>query len=197
MTENATISTTARMMSEAGTTVAPAVRASAATDLASPTPCRDWDLRTLVQHFLGTSSAFVRAGRTGTLDPNDPWGSNAVLDESDWAHRLADQVAAAGDAWSRPEAWAGSVEGAQMPAATVGEMGLIELMLHGWDVARAGGQTLTVSAELGAELLRCLEPTLEQGRQFEAYGPPVSVPAHADAFDRALALSGRDPQWTA
>jgi uncharacterized protein (TIGR03086 family) len=196
MTENATISTAARMMSEAGTTVAPAVRASAGTDLASPTPCGDWDLRTLVQHFLGTSSAFVRAGRTGALDPDDPWGSNAVLDESDWAGPLADQVAATGDAWSRPEAWTGSVEGAKMPASALGEMGLIELMLHGWDVARAGGQTLTVSAELGAELLRCLEPTLEQGRQFEAYGPPVSVPADADAFSRALGLSGRDPHWT-
>ena len=105
MTENATISTAARMMSEAGTTVAPAVRASGGTDLASPTPCGDWDLRTLVRHFLGTSSAFVRAGRTGALDPDDPWGSNAVLEESGWADRLADQVAAAGDAWSRPEAW--------------------------------------------------------------------------------------------
>ena len=96
-----------------------------------------------------------------------------MLDESDWADPLADQVAAAGAAWSRPEAWTGSIEGAQMPAAAVGELGLIELMLHGWDVARAGGQSLDVSDELGAELLRCLEPTLEQGRQFEVYGPPV------------------------
>ena len=116
-----------------------------------------------------------------------------MLDESGWADRLADQVAEAGDAWSRPEAWAGSVEGAQMPAAAIGEMGLIELMLHGWDVARASGQSLDVSDELGAELLRCLEPTLEQGRQFDVYGPPVSVPDDAAAFIRALGLSGRDP----
>ena len=82
-----------------------------------------------------------------------------------------------------------------MPAAAVGELGLIELMLHGWDVARAGGQSLAISDELGAEVLRCLEPTLEQGRQFEVYGPPVSVPSDADAFIRALGLSGRDPDW--
>ena len=195
MTENVTISTTARMMSEAGTTIAPAVRASADADLAGSTPCGDWDLRTLVRHFTGTSSAFVRSGETGALDPDDPWGSNAVLDESDWADRLADQVAAAAAAWSRPEAWEGSIEGAQMPAVGVGELGLIELMLHGWDVARAAGQTLDVSDELGAELLRCLEPTLEQGRQFDVYGPPVSVPDDADDFSRALALSGRDPDW--
>lgn len=195
MIENATISTTARMMAEAGTAVAPVVRASAGADLAGPTPCGDWDLRTLVRHFTGTSGAFVRSGRTGALDPDDPWGSQAELDESDWAGPLADQVAAAGEAWSRPEAWEGSIDGAQMPAVGVGEMGLIELMLHGWDVARAGGRTLTVSDELGAELLRCLEPTLEQGRQFEVYGPPVDVSDDADALRRALALSGRDPDW--
>ena len=190
-----TTNTTSTMMSEAGAAVAAAVRASAGADLASPTPCGDWDLRTLVRHFVGTSGAFVRAGRDKALDPDDPWGSNAVLDESDWAGQLADRVEAASQAWSRPEAWTGSVDGAQMPAQAIGEMGLIELLLHGWDVARAGHQDLTVSAELGAELLRCLEPTLEQGRQFEVYGPPVSVPPDAAPFDRALGLAGRDPAW--
>jgi hypothetical protein len=62
-------------------------------------------------------------------------------------------------------------------------------------VARATGQRLEVPAALGAEVLRCLLPTLEQGREFEVYGPEVSVPEAASDFDRALGLSGRDPQW--
>jgi uncharacterized protein (TIGR03086 family) len=192
---NTTASSTRQTMSRAGATVAAAVRASAEADLAGPTPCGDWDLRTLVRHFVGTSGAFVRAGQTKALDPDDPWGTNAVLDESSWADQLAGQVEAMGEAWSRTDAWTASIEGAQMPAPAVGELALIELMLHGWDVARAGGQTLEVSSELGAELLRCLEPTLEQGRQFEVYGPPVRVPDGASAFSRALGLSGRDPDW--
>jgi uncharacterized protein (TIGR03086 family) len=191
----ATLDTTIRMMSEAGATVAAAVRASAGADLTDPTPCGDWDLRTLLRHFVGTSGAFLRAGRTKALDPDDPWGTNAVLDESDWSGQLAGQVEAMGEEWSRPQVWTGSVEGASMPATAVGELGLIELMLHGWDVARAGAQTLEVSDELGAELLRCLEPTLEQGRQFEVYAPPVRVPESASAFARALGAAGRDPDW--
>ena len=186
---------TLTLMSAAGSAVAVAVRAGAGADLAGPTPCRDWDLRTLATHFLGTSGAFVRAGRTKALDPDDPWGANAVLDETRWADQLAGQVEAMGEAWSRPEAWTGSIEGARMPAPAVGELGLIELLLHGWDVARAGGQSLDISDELGAELLRCVEPTVEQGRQFEVYGPPVDVPEGSSAFVRALALSGRDPDW--
>ena len=82
-----------------------------------------------------------------------------------------------------------------MPASAIGELGLIEVMLHGWDVARAGGQTLDVTDELGAELLRCLEPTLEQGRQLDVYGPAVTAPEGGSALVRALARSRRQPDW--
>jgi uncharacterized protein (TIGR03086 family) len=187
--------TSRTLMPEAGAAVAAAVRAGAGADLTGPTPCADYDLRTLLRHFVGTSGAFVRAGQTKALDPDDPWGSNAKLDEQDWAGQLAGQVEAMSEAWSRPAAWTGSVEGAKMPASAIGELGLIEVLLHGWDVARATGQQLNVSEKLGAELLRCLEPTLDQGRQFEVYGPEVSVPSDAPAFTRALGLSGRDPGW--
>ena len=98
-------------------------------------------------------------------------------------------------AWSRPEAWTGSIEGAKMPAQAIGELGLVELLLHGWDVARGTGQSLRISPDVGAELLRCLEPTLDQGREFEVYGPEVTVPTDAAPFERALGLSGRDPDW--
>jgi len=187
--------TTRTLIPEAGAAVAAAVRAGAGADLAGPTPCADSDLRTLLQHFVGTSGAFLRAGQTKALDPDDPWGASAKLDEQDWAGQLAGQVEAMSDAWSRPAAWTGTIEGAQMPTPAIGELGLIEVLLHGWDVARASGQPLSVSEELGTELLRCLEPTLEQGRQFEVYGPEVSVPSDAPAFTRALGLAGRDPDW--
>lgn len=190
-----TLNPTMSVLPEVAGAVATAIRGAAGTDLDRPTPCGDWDLETLARHFTGTSGAFVRAGQDQALDPDDPWGSKATLDGDGWAERLADQVTAAADAWQRPEAWRGSVDGAQMPAPAVGELALIELVLHGWDVAHAAGQPLRVSDELGAEVLRCLEPTLEQGRQFEVYGPPVDVPADAPDLDRALGLSGRDPGW--
>jgi uncharacterized protein (TIGR03086 family) len=191
MNENAT----STLMPEVGVAVAAGIRVGAGADLAGPTPCADWDLRTLLRHFVGTSGAFVRAGQTKALDPDDPWGSNAMLDERNWADQLAGQVEAMSKAWSQPGAWTGTVKGAQMPASAVGELALIEVLLHGWDVARATGQSLSVSEQLGAELLRCLTPTLEQGRQFEVYGSEVAVAGDASAFTRALGLSGRDPKW--
>ena len=188
--------TTRTLMPEATAAVAAAVRRGSGADLAGPTPCTDYDLRTLLRHFVGTSGAFVKAGETKALAADDPWGSNATLDEQNWADQLAGQVDAMGQAWSRAEAWTGSIEGAQMPPPAIGELGLIEVLLHGWDVARATGQSLHVSDDLGAELLRCLQPTLDQGREFDVYGPEVTVPADASSFTRALGLSGRDPNWS-
>jgi hypothetical protein len=34
------------------------------------------------------------------------------------------------------------------------------------------------------------------GRDGGWFGPEITVPAEAPAFERALAASGRDPRWT-
>ena len=145
----------------------------------------------------GPAGPSSEPGRPAPSTPRTRGAAKAQLDDAAWAEQLAGQVDRLAAAWSRPEAWDRPIDGAQMPTEAIGEMGLLELMLHGWDVARATGQSLEVPAELGAELLRCLLPTLEQGREYEVYGPEVSVPEDASDFDRALGLSGRDPQWSA
>ena len=83
-----------------------------------------------------------------------------------------------------------------MPARALGEMLLIEVILHGWDVARASGQEVEISDALGAEVLRCVSATADQGREFQAYGPEVEVAEDASDLDKALGLAGRDPNWT-
>jgi uncharacterized protein (TIGR03086 family) len=85
--------------------------------------------------------------------------------------------------------------GQAMPAPMIGEMALAEMLLHGWDLARATGQQLVLSDEIGRELRRSIEETAELGRAMGAYGDEVGVPAQATEFERALAASGRDPRW--
>ena len=187
--------TTAHAFRSACTTISDVARAAADADPASPTPCRDFDLNTLAGHFIGTSQAFAQAG-SGALDADDPWGSKATVDD-DWSAQLVDHLDRAGAAWGRPEVWDGEVENSPMPAAALGEMGLIEIVLHGWDLAKATGQTVTLDDDVAAEVLRCVAATADQGRQFEAYGPEVKVPDDASDLDRAIALAGRDPAWSA
>jgi uncharacterized protein (TIGR03086 family) len=187
--------TTATAFESTCSTMSTIVRGAAGADPGAPTPCADYDLGTLVSHFIGTSGAFVHAA-SGALDPEDPWGSK-VQTSDDWSTQLADNLDRAGAGWSKVEAWDGAIENSPMPAEAVGEMGLIEVALHGWDLARATGQTVSLSDEVAAEVLRCVVATADEGRQYEAYGPAVEVPEDASDFDRALGLAGRDPSWTA
>jgi uncharacterized protein (TIGR03086 family) len=72
-----------------------------------------------------------------------------------------------------------------------------DLVLHGWDLARATGQTLHCSAEDAEQTGRFLDGFAEQGRGMGLFAAPVPVPADAPPLVRALALSGRDPLWRA
>lgn len=166
---------------------------------AAPTPCTEFDLRALVNHFVGTTAALAKVARRQALDPQDPYGSRRDPSKGDWQRELASNIGDLAAAWSTPQAWDGTVDmgGGESPATMIGEMALAEILLHGWDLARATGQQLTVPDVVATELLRSIEETAELGRQMGAYGPQVEVAENAGAFDRALAAAGRDPAWRA
>lgn len=168
-------------------------------DLTKPTPCTDFDLKTLVNHFIGTTGALVMVARRVPMDPDDPYGSQKDSTQGDWQATLASNIDDLSRSWADPQAWEGSVDmgGGNMPATMIGEMALAETLLHGWDLARATGQQLTVSDNLGSELRRSIEETAELGRTVGAYGEAVDVGEAASEFERALAASGRDPRWGA
>lgn len=168
-------------------------------DLAGPTPCTEFDLRTLVEHFVGTSGAMARLGLSQPLDDQDPWGGGAGAADGDWSARLRDNLADVGRGWSRPEAWQGEAQvgGAAMPRQVLGEMALVEVATHGWDVARALGRTLTLDPAVGDAVDEAVSRTAEMGRQLGVYGPEVRVPVGAPGLDRALGKAGRDPGWAA
>jgi uncharacterized protein (TIGR03086 family) len=193
---------------------APAVRAAA--DLAAravasvpdgawtaPTPCRDYDLRALVEHLAWGTVLSQRAATRTPLDRD--WSSPAPppflegCAPAGWAAALAPELDAAADAWADPAAWDGEtvMGSAPMPASVVGPMMMAEFALHGWDVARAAGAPYEVTDELGRAVLAAVEPLAGMGRDGGWYGAEVPVPADAPAFDRALGLSGRDPGWAA
>jgi uncharacterized protein (TIGR03086 family) len=168
-------------------------------DLAATTPCEELDLRGLVEHFVGTSTAMARLGLSEPLDPHDPWGGGSGAADGDWSARLRSNLDAIGRGWSRAEAWEGEAEvgGSPMPRAVLGEMALIEVAVHGWDVARALGRTVQLDADVAAAVDEAVAGTADLGRQMGAYGAEVPVPDGATSLDRALGRAGRDPAWTA
>lgn len=77
--------------------------------------------------------------------------------------------------------------------ATVDRFLGIDLLVHGWDIARATGQDETLP---DAEVARVYADVVELGDSLRAEGvcgPAVEVPADAPAQDRLLAFLGRTP----
>jgi uncharacterized protein (TIGR03086 family) len=170
--------------------------------LAAPTPCTEFDVRKLVNHLLFWGPSLVGAARKETVPP--PAESEADVDltagDGDWQAALLAHVENVVDAWSRPEAWEGVAHiggPTELPADLIGGMVVGELVVHGWDLARATGQQPAWDDELLAYLRGEVERSAEWGRQMGVYADEVTVPETAPPLDRVLALSGRDPAWSA
>ncbi|MBV9093809.1 MAG: hypothetical protein JO132_08040 [Streptosporangiaceae bacterium] len=71
-----------------------------------------------------------------------------------------------------------------------------EIVLHGWDLAAATGQTPRFPDEVAATVLRWLDNDEDPKRGDDWYQDPVPT-ASTSLLDRAVAQSGRDPAWHA
>lgn len=167
--------------------------------LTGPTPCPDLSVRNLLGHVLGLSVAFRDAARKDLGPTTDTDPTAAVPDIGPgWRAELPKALDELGESWRDPAAWTGNTRagGVDLPAAVAGAVVADELVVHGWDLARATGQEYVPDpAALGAALtfLRAAADDPNRGRGL--FGPVVPVPETATLLERAVGLSGRDPGW--
>jgi uncharacterized protein (TIGR03086 family) len=183
-------------LAEAAAEAARTARGAAGAPLDSPTPDTDWDLRTLVDHWVLYSAHGLECRARRVPIPDDLATRDFAADP-DWAEQYAAQLDRALAAWREPAAWAGEIDlgGMSAPATTVAGMLVKELTVHGWDVARSTGQEFAVGEET-AHLV--LDLVVEHGALFREYGgfaAELPVDEGTPTFERALRLSGRDPHW--
>ncbi|MFE6050856.1 TIGR03086 family metal-binding protein [Kitasatospora sp. NPDC056446] len=169
--------------------------------LDAPTPCGEFDTRTLINHWVLYTSHGLEHRALRTELPEELVARDFTAD-TEWRSAYAAQLERAVAAWADPAVWEGDVDlgGSPAPATGIARMLVLELLLHGWDVARAvGGETagVEVDGELAAVALEIVEENAELYRQFAGFAEPVALPQDASAWDRALAASGRDPRWKA
>jgi uncharacterized protein (TIGR03086 family) len=170
--------------------------------LADPTPCPGTPVAGLLDHMMGFSLAFVWAARKSIPEgaSGAPQADAAKLDP-EWRTVLPQRLAELAEAWRDPAAWEGMTEagGVTMPGEAMGIVALDELVMHGWDLARATGQPFTCDPVSASALLaftaHMAEPAMLPARE-GLFGPVVDVPEDASDFDRALGNAGRDPAWT-
>ncbi|GAA4107828.1 MULTISPECIES: TIGR03086 family metal-binding protein [Streptomyces] len=170
--------------------------------LAGPTPCPQYALRELLSHVLGLSVAFQDAAHKKSGPTTDtPPGTVAPPElPEDWRAALPESLAAMAAAWREPAAWEGvtQVGGLTLPATVTGRVGLDELVVHGWDLARSTGQDFRAAPGDLEIAYAFLAPSKDDpAARGSAFGPPVDVPDEAPMLDRLIGMSGRDPGWTA
>jgi uncharacterized protein (TIGR03086 family) len=152
-----------------------------------PTPCTEWDVRTLVDHLVGGAAYLLAAMRGREPQPvtgASAAGYRALLDEVREA--AADPAALArvcmsplGFEWTAAEAFAGT---------------FMDTLVHTWDVATATGQDATLDAGLVEACSALFLPDMpERGRAAGIVGPAVAVGPDASPQDRLLAAMGRHP----
>jgi uncharacterized protein (TIGR03086 family) len=163
-----------------------------------PTPCTEWDVRALLNHLILWTSYSLEARAQGEAVGQDLMDRDFTADPGFAADYQA-QLDRALTAWADPATWERSLDvmGSPMPSADVAALNIAEMVLHGWDLAAATGQAYTVSERAAAAAMRAVEANAELFRQYKGFADAVEVPPSAPALDRVLALSGRDPAWTA
>ena len=166
-------------------------------DLTAPTPCPGWPVAVLLDHLMGLAVAFTMAARKrDSAAGGPPPEPSAAHLSRHWRSRLPVLLADLATEWKDPAAWTGTARagGVTMPATAMGAVAMNELVMHGWDLARATGQDFAADP-------RALEVLVEFPGQSPAegtpglFGPRVPVAPEEELLAQALGLAGRDPAW--
>ncbi|MFE5301436.1 TIGR03086 family metal-binding protein [Streptomyces sp. NPDC056632] len=167
--------------------------------LADRTPCPDYAVGDLLGHLAGLSVAFRDAARKdlGPTTDTAPGTAKPLL-PADWRTELPRLLQDLAEAWRDPGAWTGTTRagGVDLRGGVTGIVAADELVIHGWDLARATGQEYVPDqAALRASHAFLLAAAEEQDGGGGIFGTVVHVPERAPLLDRTVGLSGRDPNW--
>ncbi len=154
-----------------------------------PTGCPDWTVRELVDHLVG-GTRHVAAVLAGEAPPAEDPGADPLT-----SYRRAGEALLA--AVSEPGVFEKvvTVPAGTLPVPVALHLRLTELLVHGWDLARATGQPTTgLPADLAEQELAFSRVQLERlPPDRSPFAPPQPIDDAAPAIDRLAALLGRSP----
>lgn len=161
-------------------------------DLDKPTPCASWDVRALINHFVGTGRwwAATLRGEDGPADDED-------YAAGDFVAAYEESIRVALDAFGADGALERMVKlpFGEFPGAVVQGFAATDQFTHGWDLARALGRDTDLAPDLAVALLDLAKVSIGdslRGPDPEApFGPARQAPGGASAADRLAAFLGR------
>ncbi|TWF77452.1 uncharacterized protein (TIGR03086 family) [Pseudonocardia hierapolitana] len=163
----------------------------------NPSPCEKWDARDVVDHIVVMHGYMLRPiGWSLPPTVGDPVtdfrAARAVVEEV-----LADPELSGQEA--------DTPTGRMTVAEQIDRVVSDDLVLHGWDLARATGQDEVMdpadverlwasTSAIPPEVMESYRTPGAFGPDVEVFGPEVAVPEDAPLQDRLLGLIGRNPR---
>ena len=154
----------------------------------SPSPCEGWTARDVVRHVIDAQGMFL--GFVGR-----ELGDIPSVDEDPLAAWMAASDTVLGNL-EDPEVATAEFTGFAGPStfeAGADKFLCFDLVVHGWDLARAAGLDYRMPAEEIPRIREVAEGFGPALRSPQAFGPEVEAPPGADEQAELLAFLGREP----
>lgn len=158
----------------------------------APSVCDAWTVRELVNHVVSGNLWVPELVGGKTIDEvGDRLDGDVLGDDPTGVCERSEQAAAAAfyesGAMDRPVA----VSYGPVPGSVYCGHRLLDVLIHGWDVAASTGQERTLPPDLVEACWAVVEPQREALTGSGAFGTEVTVPADADRQTALLAVLGR------
>ena len=150
--------------------------------LDAPTPNDGWDVRTLLNHVLQTQRYFVSSarGEDASLTPDPP---DLVSDDP------------VGDLEKQRQEVLRTFAGDGVVEKTGPALGIAfsDMLLHGWDLARATSQDATMPDGLAEAAYEMIHGRFTEEQRKGVFKPEIPVGPDTTPQQRLLAYTGRSP----
>jgi uncharacterized protein (TIGR03086 family) len=167
------------------------VRSVHENDLPDPTPCTEWDLRTLLNHVVNELLWVpeLLAGKT-IAEVGDRLDGDLLGSDAPAAYRsAADKALAAAEA-ADPESIVHLSYGDFPASHYIAEVGS-DVLIHGWDVGQAIHCSQIFEPEVAQAAYDQLAPHIRNYRDAGLVADAIEVSEDAPIQTRLLALAGR------
>jgi uncharacterized protein (TIGR03086 family) len=159
-----------------------------ASQLDAPTPCENYDVRGLLQHVISGNFWVAPLVEGKTIEQvGDSLDRDYGTDDYDVSARSADDAFSSPGAMAKPVA----VSYGPVPAEVYAGHRFLDVLIHGWDLAKATGQSSSLDPELVAACWEVITPQMEMLRGSGMFGADLAVADEADPQTKLLAVLGR------
>jgi uncharacterized protein (TIGR03086 family) len=160
--------------------------------LTNSTPCSEWDLQALLNHivyeiiWIPDMMAGVSFKETGEIHEGNLLGDDF---KSTWGSVVAAATKSINDT---PHEQIVHMSSGDAPASAYIDEVAVDILIHGWDVAKSIAKPYDVSDELLDRAEGLVDHLMEAYGAYGVFGTPLIVSPDADRFTKLLAKMGRE-----